>query len=323
MQDRWSNFLAERGFSMTQALGVMRAVAPPDRARRSATRCVDLNHFAALHLVGPDAATFLQGYVTCDMAQLTDVRALPGAYCNIKGRVVADLLVAMREGSPLLLVHASVQGNVTSTLQKYLNFARSRFAPSDDAPILLGLIDPPATLGVGTDAWTVTPLHSGIAIGIPGEIPRVLLALPFDDAATVWQDFESRSQTDDATSWDLLDVRARMVHINAATSEAFLPQMLDYDRHGAISFTKGCYLGQEVVARTQHLGAPKRHLHALRYVGTPPSPGTVLTRTSDERRAGTLVASASSGAGRGEALAVLSDDVSGTLAAPGVTFTPQ
>ena len=127
----------------------------------------------------------------------------------------------------------------------------------------------------------------------------------------------------DATIWDLLDVRAGIAHVCAATSETFLPQMLDYDQLGAVSFTKGCYLGQEIVARTQHLGRPKRHLHALLWTGTSvPAIGQSLIKL-DEGRAGTLVNAAATGTDTGEALAVLNDAVEGPLHGGTAKFTLQ
>src|SRR5262245_5565185 len=216
-----------------------------------------------MRLVGPDAATFLQGYLTCDVRALSAERALFGAYCNIKGRVVSDATIALVDGQPTLLVAATVRESIRASLAKYLAFARSKFDAADTAPIVLGLINPPADDALPTQPLACAPFRGGIAIGIPGPQPRTLLALPYDAAAQLWREYDARARIGDAAPWDLLDVRAGIAHVSAPTSEEFLPQMLDYDRIDAISFTKGCYLGQEIVARTQHLGRPKRHLQRL------------------------------------------------------------
>ncbi len=319
MQQAWQAFLEQHGLSIVDDGGAARAVAgsatPVDAAA-----CVDLNHYAAMRLVGPDAATFLQGYLTCDTKLLTSSQALLGAYCNIKGRVVADATVMLVEGHPALIVHASVREKIAESLKKFLAFSRSRFASAGDAPILLGLLNPPFDSVLPEQPLSVAPYRAGWAVALPGPIRRVLLALPIDAAMETWREYDSRRQTGDAAGWELIDVRGGIVRVRAATSEEFLPQMLDYDRLGAVSFTKGCYLGQEIVARTQHLGRAKRHLHALTWQGAamPRIGATLLTSTAG--RAGTLVGIARTGADRGEALAVLNDAIEGPLDVGGVTF---
>jgi hypothetical protein len=322
VQPLWKQFLEQRGFVVTATLGVDRAFASALDVDTSATRCVDLNHLTSLQLVGPDASTFLQGYLTCDVTTLEPSRALLGAYCNIKGRVVADATVLLTQDHPTLVMHGSLRDGVTSSLRKYLAFSRSKFAPADAAPILLGVVNPrdPA---LPSAPLTVSPFRGGSAIALPGDANRVLLLLPPEAATQTWLDYAARSETTDAALWDLLDVRAGIAHVCAPTSETFLPQMLDYDQLGAVSFTKGCYLGQEIVARTQHLGRPKRHLHALTWRGGPvPVIGEALNDATGNR-AGTLVNVAPTAADAGEALAVLNDAVEGPLRAGTVEFALQ
>jgi len=322
----WKQFLEQHGFEIRDTLGVERAFGRVPSAASmdsTATRCVDLNHFDAMQLVGPDASTFLQGYLTCDTASLDQTHALFGAYCNIKGRVVADATVLLTHEHPTLLVHASLRATIATSLGKYLAFSRSRFTPPDAAPLLLGIVNPAPDPALPSEPLTVTQLRGGYAIAMPGLQPRVLLVLPAAAAAALWLEYAAQSATADATIWDLLDIRAGIAHVCAATSETFLPQMLDYDQLGGVSFTKGCYLGQEIVARTQHRGRPKRHLHSLRWSGAPtPAIGAPLLR-GDGSHAGTLVATAAVATDAGEALAVLNDAGTGTLHADGATFTAQ
>jgi folate-binding protein YgfZ len=319
VQHQWRQFLAERGFAL-DAVGGAPVRATQTDADPTASRCVDLGHLTAMRLAGPDAVTFLQGYVTCDMRALSAERALFGAYCNIKGRVVADATIALVAGQPTMVVTASLREPIRTSLTKYLAFARSKFDAPDTAPILLGLVNPSPNDALPREPLTCTPFRDGITIAIPGPQPRALAVLPYEAAVDLWLEHDARGQTGDATMWNLLDVRAGIAHVSATTSEEFLPQMLDYDRIDAISFTKGCYLGQEIVARTQHLGRAKRHLQRLDWRGAPiPPVGAALT-TAAGANAGTLVAVAPTGDGRGEALAVLNDKSTGELHTTGVTF---
>ncbi len=319
MHDDWQYFLKLQGFEIKQA----RAYARGSDVDPAATRCVDLNHFVALSLVGPDASSFLEGYLTCEMATLTESRALQGAYCNIKGRVVADAIVLLVGAQPTLLIHASLREEVVTSLRKYLVFSRSRFADPGTAPVILGIVNPPPAAGLPVVPLTVAQFRGGHAIALAGPTPRIVLLLSAAQAKAVWLEYAAQSAVADASVWDLLDIRAGIAHVDAATSGVFLPQMLDYDKAGAISFTKGCYLGQEIVARTQHLGRAKRHLQRLSWSGAnPPSVGAALNDAANHR-AGTLVAIAALAADRGEALAVLNDSSTSALHADAVTFVPE
>lgn len=313
MHEGWATFLTQHGFGIREHLGTQRAFrAAPKRPLGS--HLVDLNHLTALRLAGADARPFLQGYLTCDLDQLDESHAVCGAYCNIKGRVIADALVVLWDGQPTLILPGALRDVVTATLAKYLTFARSAFDPPERAPLLLGLIDPPPH----AETLTVSPWRSGCAVALPGHLSRALLLLEADDARAEWQAFAARDRVADADGWDLIDVQSGIAHVQAVTSERFLPQMLDYDALGWVSFTKGCYLGQEIVARTQHLGRAKRRLVRLHWQGELPEIGTEL-RGSD--RTGTLVAAAASGARHGEALAVLGDGSAESFTSTGITFT--
>ena len=165
---------------------------------------------------------------------------------------------------------------------------------------------------------TVVPFRGGYAVAMPGASRRVLLLLPPADARATWLEYEARGETGDADAWDLHDVRSGIAHICArdvgvvSAADARLRSA----RRSQL-FTKGCYLGQEIVARTQHRGRPKRHLHRLHWNGTPmPLAGECADRCR-RPRAGTLVnAAVSTGVDAGDALAVLNDGVEGGRCTP-------
>lgn len=189
---------------------------------------------------GPDAQTFLQGYLTCDLNQLSAQQALPTALCNLKGRVIANgwalptatLDTEPREGVALLC-HASVADALLAALEKYLVFSKTK-ASRAGAPFAI------ATSAQGTGTALVE-LGAGSWLA-PG-------ASALNSPATAF--------------WQRL-CEARRVLVTHQTAERFLPQMLGLEQWGAVDFDKGCYLGQEVVARAQHRGAVKRQLALLR-----------------------------------------------------------
>ena len=214
-------------------------------------------HFASLELQGPDAADFLQGYLTADLKQIDDGSALPMAYCNIKGRVHASGWVFGRPESVRLLVHASVVDDLRADLARYLMFAKSTFA----GPAAGVRFSPQASAG---------------AVRLP---PTGFHAVV--DVATDATD-ESHAVFADAC------VRAGVVVVSAGVSQMFLPQMIGLTDLGAVSFSKGCYLGQEVVARAEHRGAVKQRLRRYRFAGEPPLVGADLSAAG--KKVGTVVA---------------------------------
>jgi hypothetical protein len=313
----WPNFLRERGYAIDADTG--RLVVPaPARAEAPAV-CVDLGHHALLRLGGPDARTFLQGYLTCDVADLAAHRALPGAFCNIQGRVVADGVLVELAGMPAFWLHASLREPLVVALRKYLAFSKSKFLAADDAWVTLGLAGKAADLRPLPDSpFAAGPFEGGVAIRMPGD-PRWLLLLPHASAVALWIRFESVQAIADAALWDLHDIRARWARVTAATTESFLPQMLGFTSLGAVSFSKGCYLGQEIVARAEHRGEVKRRLAHARWTGPAvPQPGDVI-RDAAGRTLAIVASAAPVGAGQGEALVVASAAGSGATAA-GVTF---
>ena len=133
-----------------------------------------------------------------------------------------------------------------------------------------------------------------------------------DASATVLQRLREVLPEGSGNDWRLALVRAGIAEIRSATCELFLPQMLGYDSDGRVSFRKGCYTGQEIVARTHYKGGVKRHLHRLEGRSEPPVPGTALEFRGQS--AGTVVESAVSGEGTCEVLAVLADDLAADAA---------
>lgn len=210
-------------------------------------------HFASLELRGPDAADFLQGYLTADLKQIDDGTALPMAYCNIKGRVYASGWVFGRPESVRLLVHASVVDDLRADLARYLMFAKSTFA----GPAAGVRFSPQASAG----AVRLRPTAFHAVVDTTDESHAV-----FADACA----------------------HAGFVAVSDRVSQMFLPQMIGLTDLGAVSFSKGCYLGQEVVARAEHRGAVKQRLRRYRFAGEPPLVGADLS--ANGKKVGTVVA---------------------------------
>ena len=256
---------------------------------------VPLDDIGLLRFEGADVVAFLQGYVTSDATELGGDPKFT-AMCNIRGRTVCTGYAWLDGQAAYLALHRSLCATVQDFLRPYLVFSKTRLSDETSDVLLLG------TLGV----------VGGAVSGFPSSARRLddarqLCVLPSDAAVEV-----SAETTAARLRWDLAGIECREVWLTAETTGEFLPQMIGLDEIGAVSFSKGCYLGQEVVARAQHLGEVKRRLAALNWSGIQPSPGAEVE--ANGRRVGTVVAAAGTGAGR--ALAVIRSGYSPPFSSP-------
>lgn len=213
-----------------------------------------VKHFAGLDFIGPDASSFLQGYLTADLDALQPHQGLPMALCNIKGRAVASGWAFGEPDHVRLVVHASVVPGIHGELGKYLLFAKSKLSAAEDGLRFAQEPGPDAVALPGTGFW--------LYIGANADEGH-------DDFANAC-------------------VEAGFVVVAKPVSQTFLPQMIGLTDVGAVSFSKGCYLGQEVVARAQHRGEVKRRLRRYRFDGGPPVPGDDVVH--DGTKVGTITA---------------------------------
>jgi folate-binding protein YgfZ len=238
-----------------------------DPDTRSDTGLVVMDDLEVLSFTGSDVRSFLQGYFTCDTSTITSDTLSPAAICNLKGRVTAFGWAATVEETQLTwIVPRSVVPKLQTFLKPYLAFSKTRLDILADDHLLLASKSPDGTGNIADD---------------------VQLELITSEAILQqrWQTLGTGQRSD----IDSALIGARVPWLSAAVADRFLPQMLNLVTLGAISFDKGCYLGQEVVARAQHRGQVKRQLAAL--IHTQPiatSPGANLTN-SQGRSVGTVI----------------------------------
>ncbi|MDR2638150.1 MAG: hypothetical protein LBB55_07410, partial [Zoogloeaceae bacterium] len=243
-----------------------------------------LPHLAVLEISGDDARNFMQGQFTQDLRPLQAGVARYAAWCSAKGRMLANFLVApLPDTEPgaekrfYLILAADLVEATLKRLPMFVLRAKVRIAavPSlvlglageetNAALQALGWDTPPAPAAAqdATPEATLTFSPDGLVrIRLPEASPRFLLLLPPEKGAEIWPRLAAAVQPVGTALWQGLDVRAGFPWITAATREAFVPQMANFAPLG-VSFKKGCYTGQEVVARAQYLGKVKRHLYRL------------------------------------------------------------
>ena len=299
---------------MAGDLALSFAETPADYAALpAATVLCDLGDLGVLSLTGPDSAKFLQGQSTADFSKLVPGGTLRGACCNLQGRVFTSFVAVATDAGILLVMNRALVAPSLQTLAKYAAFSKTRLADASDAYRILGLAGNGAAAALATLGLRIP--DRGSALAADGTLvihcgdTRFLLVVPAERAQTRWLELEDHARPAGLPLWHLLDIRAGQADVRPEAGDQFLPQMLDYHHTGAVSFTKGCYTGQEVVARTQYRGKLKRHLHRLGIAtSNPPAPGSEIALPGDTNPVGTVVLAAPAGTDRCEALAVLRDE---------------
>ncbi len=281
-------------------------------AAREATIVSPLAHLGLIECTGEDARTFLHNQLTSDVNHLASGSAQHSAWCTAKGRMLASFLL-YRNGPDYRALLAS---DLLSTIQKRLQMfvLRSKLRVND-------LSQDHAVIGVSGSLAETVLHHCGLPV--PAKVletctyangntirldgTRLLIVVDTVAAAELWTKIAASAVPAGTPIWQWLDIKAGIPLITDATKEAFVPQMANFDKIDAVSFHKGCYPGQEVVARTQYLGKVKRHLYRL-HTARQVTPGTAIyTRESAEQPCGMVANAAPAPGGGYDALAIIQE----------------
>jgi len=265
MHTDWVDRLRQPGFELENDR-LTKAPAP-----RHTTRYVPLTDYSIISVRGPAAHDFLQGQLTCDLDEVDRLGALPGAHCTIKGRV-HSLYQVMRAGDAgyWLRVRSDMAANALALLNKYIIFSKAE-AKREEALVGIGLFGPDAAkLGDQLSA------DLGITHLLVTERPGARRECWFEARLmpAVLELVEQGASPAERNAWELLEIDAAVPELAPATAEAFIPQMLNLQALGGVSFTKGCYTGQEIVTRLQHRGQLKRPMYLAEvFCKAAPQPG--------------------------------------------------
>ncbi len=268
-----------------------------------------------LSVEGSDAARFLQGQLSCDLDEVNPAAGRRGVHCTPKGRAIASfILVQQAVHRFTCLLPCSALPALQRALAKYIVFSKAQLEDVTDSWAVFGLAGNSARgliqrYGDGAlpnGPFSRAGLGAGYCFQLEGETPRYLVVLPRSEAEAFWRAASQELTIADSAAWELLDIHQGIGNIVGDSSELFIPQMLNFDKLGAISFRKGCYTGQEVVARAHYRGAVKRRMRRFSAeADAPPGAGDALVA---EGLSGTFVSALATGGGRIEGLVVLGED---------------
>ncbi|SCX89900.1 hypothetical protein SAMN05216420_101267 [Nitrosospira sp. Nl5] len=291
---------------------------------RSATVLADLSHFGLIHFTGEDAQSFLQGQLTCDVRKIDTAAdrstALYGGYCNPKGRMLASFLiwhlVFPGANGYVMQLPAALRAAIQKRLSMFVLRAKVGLSDSSDAWIRIGVAGSHAHALVREILGTAPVSHLEVIHAQQGSVIRLgqdrfELVIAPAYAPVVWERLSKDAMPVGAPCWDWLEIKAGVPVITTATQEHFVPQMVNLEALGGVSFQKGCYPGQEIVARTEYLGKIKRRM-VLANIPVPASSTITPVAAGDElfstdmgeQSSGTVVNAAPAPGGGFDVLAV-------------------
>lgn len=302
MNTQWRTFLEQgRAASAAEQVAHFDQLAIESRLALTGNVGCNLLQEGLIVASGVDSAAFLQGQLTCDVRQVTPERSLISAYCNPKGRILACLRLFQREDSYYLALPNLLVEPTLIRLRKYLMRAKTVLEADNDRLERIGIAGPAVAQLLsqclaesisGMAAGAVVHSKNITVIRLNGLLPRFVLYGTAPELAAIWNTLGSELTPVGTASWRLLRILAGTPAVYPETVEAFVPQMLNLQLLDGISFQKGCYTGQEIVARTHYLGKLKRRMYlALVDSPTPPRPGDPLfsPQTNASQSAGQLV----------------------------------
>jgi folate-binding protein YgfZ len=267
---------------------------------------VPLPELGVVSVSGADAVAFLQSQVTNDVARLTPDQIQLSGYCTPKGRMLATFHQWRTEEGVFLRMPREVVASVVKRLSMFVLRAKVKVADVSDAwttHAVLGagsarhLND--AGLAAPDSPWTSTStgvIRVDRMLPTPDGAPRFLLTSPSDVPL-------SRASPPDASNlWWLSEIDAAVPTVFAATQEKFVPQMINFEVLGGVDFKKGCYPGQEIVARSQYLGKLKRRMNIARVDVTDVHAAADVFHSDGAQPIGTVVMAATSPEGGSELL---------------------
>ncbi len=224
-----------------------------------------LSHLGVIRATGPDAATFLQGQLTQDVVSLRLDTARLAAFCNAKGRMQASFVVFKRENADatediLMVCSADILAQTLKRLSMFVMRAKVKLTDASTDFTLYGLAGSAIHLEAARARihWSKQDFEGKNSVVLyPGAgTARALCCVPAGLTPPEGADLP-------INTWAWLEVQAGIAMISQPTFEAFVPQMLNYESVGGVNFKKGCYPGQEVVARSQFRGTLKRRAYIV------------------------------------------------------------
>jgi len=261
MKPEWFDFLKRAGAEIENNHVISFGNTEQERSMlQTGLMICDLSHHGLISIDGEDAADFLQGQLTNDVRDVTPKHSQLSAYCTHKGRMLANFRLFQRDETYFLSLPQALLESILKRISMFILMAKVSMKDSSNALVKIGLSGPNADEQLSTllsdipaDVDDMTRANGYSIIKCPGTLPRY-------EIYALWNQLDVNAAPAGSHAWESLNIAAGIPTITLETSEAFVPHMTNMQLINAVNFQKGCYTGQEVVARMQYLGKLKRQM---------------------------------------------------------------
>ncbi len=311
MSESWTNSLLKMGAQFDAGRVMGYASDTSDGWSIGSRGICDLSHYSLIRVSGEDAGSFLQAQLTNDVLALDVGVAQLNGWCSPKGRLLAVFTLWRASDAYYLMLPQPLQAGILKRLGMFVLRSKVAIEDASTLTIRLGLISGSSSELTDILPDAPTPVPGTVLTTARGTVVRlspsrtVVVANPLD-AEQMWGELLSQRSRLTANAWDLASIQDGVIEVLPETQDAYVPQMANFELAGGVSFKKGCYPGQEIVARTQYRGILKRRMARVRIASeTTLAPGTqIYSPLFPEQAAGTLAISARADANSVEALVV-------------------
>jgi len=314
MNLNWQEFLGTSGARIDEKGLVVDFGNAEDElaAAHDTTVIAPLTHLGMIECTGEEAKTFLHNQLSSDINHLGVDAAQHSAWCSAKGRMLASFLVFHNGADYQLQLSADLVMAILKRLQMFVLRSKVKLNDLSACREFIGLSGPQAEILLRQASLPVPALSLETSAFADGKVIRIdatrfEIIVSSEAAVALWRKLAEGARPVGTVVWQWLDIQAGIPLISEATREEFVPQMVNFDLLGGVSFHKGCYPGQEVIARTQYLGKVKRHLYHVRAT-TPIAAGNALYAPENPEHPCGMVTNAAPAPGGGyAALAVVQE----------------
>lgn len=281
-------------------------------AAKSGTIVADLSHFGLIQFAGEDAQRFLNGQLSCDLNRLEPLHAQYGSYSTPQGRMLATFLLWRNDAGFFMQLPCSLRESIQKRLSMYVLRSKVKATDASDEYVLIGVAgkDARAILGPLFQRLPDVRLSITAAEGtslLQLEANRYQIIASPERAPLLWEAISRDATPVGPAVWDWFDIRAGIPFITPATQEQLVPQMANLDLIGGVSFGKGCYPGQEIVARMHYLGRLKQRMYLANIAAreTPQAGDKLFSADMGVQASGVIVNAAPSPEGGFDVLAAI------------------
>jgi len=298
LNNAWQSFLSDQGAqSDNEGRIQFKGALAEINAAASGDVIADLSHLALIQVSGEDAEAFLLSQFTNDLREVDDQHSQISAYCTPKGRMLAIFRIVANDSGYLLQMPAAIAESIVPRLRMYVMRSKVVLEPVEEL-VCIGIAGSGAeqvlskVVGDVPQQTNDTTSYDGTIITrLAGDRPRFTVIADTDTAQSIWRQLAETLPPVGSNAWSWLEIKAGQPVVLSETMEAFVPQMANLDLIDGINFKKGCYPGQEIVARMQYLGKLKQRMICAHLDGdAKPKPGDNLFAPGfRDQSVGTLV----------------------------------